>query len=360
MVDRGARNLMFVSRRGASSPRAAEITSALEQRGVRVSILQCDVADENKFNSELSNALTTTPPLRGVINSAMDLNDSIFTNMSHEKFAAGLRPKVQGSWNLHQATQGMPLDFFVMLSSSAAFFGSIAQGNYAAGCTYQVALAAHRRSLGLPAVSIDVGKVVEVGHVVEESAGTSMRNLTQLGVTEIREAELLCLIEMAMRPSESDIKTAIPNGHLLTGIHSSNDPSKGVDLPFWNRDPVFSHMDFVRPYLRKVKKTEAEAGTSQKPLPEALRSASSVEEAEALLLEGILKKLARALMMPIEDLDPKKDIATYGVDSLVAVDLRNWLTRDAGVNMPVFEILRPVPLSTLAKHAVAKSALVNL
>lgn len=360
MVKHGAKNLIFVSRRGASSPKALQLVSELEALAVRVSVLQCDAADEEKLTQLLHEALTTMPPLRGVLNSAMDLRDQIFANMSHDMFIAGLRPKVHGSWALHKATLNKPLDFFIMLSSAGAFFGSIAQANYVAACTYQVALAAHRRTLGLPAVSIDVSKIVEVGHVAEDETGTSNRNVTQLGMVEVRPEELHCLLEMAMRPTDSDINNDIPNGHLLTGVHSTNDAENGEELPFWSRDPVFSHMDFVRPHLRKSNKGEDGSSATRRPIRESLATATSLEEAESNLLDGLLRKLARGLMMVVEDLDPKKEMGHYGVDSLVAVDLRNWLARDAGVDMPVFEILRPIPLTTLVKQMVAKSTLVKL
>ncbi|KFH41335.1 Lovastatin nonaketide synthase-like protein [Hapsidospora chrysogenum ATCC 11550] len=367
MVGHGARNLIIVSRRGASSPKAAKTLSELEALDAHVTLLQCDAADEERLTQLLRDALTGMPPLRGVINSAMDLRDQVFTNMSHEMFVAGLRPKVQGSWALHKATLDQPLDFFIMLSSAGGFFGSIAQANYVAACTYQVALAAHRRALGLPAVSIDVSKIVEVGHVAEDETGISNRNVTQLGMVEVLPEELYCVLEMAMRSSarDQDMSTDgdkdMPNGHLLTGVHSTNDPDRGEELPFWGRDPVFSHMDFVRPHLRRSK-TGAGAGssTTQRSLPESLAAAGSPEEAESHLLDGLVRKLARSLMMAVEDVDPAREMGHYGVDSLVAVDLRNWLARDAGVDMPVFEILRPVPLKVLVKKAVVQSTLVKL
>lgn len=360
MVDWGAKSLIFVSRRGATSPKAKELVSELQDAGILVTVLQCDAADEENFTQTLHQACEGLPPVRGVINCAMDLRDQVFHNMSHDQLMGGLRPKVQGSWSLHRATLNQPLDFFIMLSSAAAFFGSIAQANYVAGCTYQVSLAAHRRSLGLPGVSLDVSRIVEVGYVAEDESGASQRNLTQLGMVETLPTELRCLIEMAMRPTDADTRNDIPNGHLLTGVHSTNDVEKGVELPFWSRDPVFSHMDFVRSHLRKTKKGNDESSASQRPLKESLITAASLEEAESLLLDGLLRKLARGLMMAVEDLNPSKEMAHYGVDSLVAVELRNWLARDAGVDMPVFEILRPAPLSSLVKVAVAQSSLVKI
>ncbi|RYP39906.1 hypothetical protein DL767_002025 [Monosporascus sp. MG133] len=360
MVKNGARNLIYVSRRGLSSPKAAELIKELESAGARTKVLQCDVADEEKLRECLSEALTTMPPVRGVINGAMDLKDSVFTNMPFDSFKGGLRPKVQGSWSLHQATLQQPLDFFVMLTSGAAFFGSVGQANYVAACTYQTALAAHRRSLGLPAAAYDVGKVVDMGYVVEDETGASGRNLNHLGMPDVHEAELLAILEKCMLlPPGSDGNGDMPNGYVVTGIHSTNDPSQGVEWPFWSRDPVFSHMDFVRPHLRKAKDEGDGSAAAKKPLPELLGEAPSLRDAETHVLEALVRKLARALMMSLEDLDAKRPMSSYGVDSLIAVELRNWLSRDAGVELPVFEILQPPSLNALAKQVAAKSPLVK-
>ncbi|RYP90975.1 hypothetical protein DL770_002891 [Monosporascus sp. CRB-9-2] len=304
MVKDGARNLFYVSRRGLSSPKAAKFISELESAGARTKVLQCDVADEEKLKECLSEALTKMPPVRGVINGAMDLKDSVFTNMPFDSFKGGLRPKVQGSWSLHQATLQQPLDFFVMLTSGAAFFGSVGQANYVAASAY------------------DVGKVVDMGYVVEDETGASGRNLNHLGMPDVHEAELLAILEKCMLlPPWSNGNGDVPNGYVVTGIHSTNDPSQGVEWPFWSRDPVFSHMDFVRPHLRKAKNEGDASAAAKKPLPELLGEAPSLRDAETHVLEALLRKLARALMMSLEDLDAKRPMSSYGVDSLIAVEL---------------------------------------
>jgi len=364
MVRKGARNLIYVSRRGASSPEAAALILELETSGVRTRVIQCDIADEERLSKLLSSALNTMPPLRGVIQGAMLLQDQVFSNMSHDALTGSIRPKVQGSWSLHKATLQQPLDFFLLLSSCAAFWGNAGQSNYAAGCTYEVALAAHRRSLGLPATAIDVGKVAGIGVVAENAGSTSERNLVKLGLLDVNEDELLLMYEMAMLAPVGERAAYMPNGHLLTGVSSTNDPAKGVDLPFWSRDPVFSHMDFVRPHLRKVKDgadgVDAAGLQKQLPLPELLSSASSLNDADTYVLETLLRKLARALLMSPDEIDAQKPTAAYGVDSLVAVELRNWISREAKVDLPVFEILQASSLAALANKVAAKSPLVKV
>jgi acyl carrier protein len=364
MVQKGARNLIFVSRHGASSAEATALIHELEASGVRTKVLECDITDESRLSDSLSLALEDLPPLHGVIQGAMVLQDQVFSNMSYDAFMSCLRPKVKGSWSLHQATLQQPLDFFLLLSSCASFWGNAGQSNYAAGCTYQVALAAHRRSLGLPATAIDIGKVASVGFVAENAGTTSERNLVKLGLLDISEDELLLMLETAMLPPSDDRASHMPNGHLLTGVSSSNDPAKGMELPFWSRDPVFSHLDFVRPHLRRGKGeaegTNAAAAQKQLPLPDLLSSANTARDADKFVLDALLQKLARALLMALEDMDAQKPTAEYGVDSLIAVELRNWFSREAKVEVPVFEILQAASLAALASMVAAKSPLVKV
>jgi NAD(P)-dependent dehydrogenase (short-subunit alcohol dehydrogenase family) len=156
MVDSGAKHLAFLSRSGPGSAAAQSISEDFGPRGVIVEFYSCDVADAESvsrvFATIAKNALW--PPIRGIIQSAAVLRDSIFENMAHAQWMEALKPKVQGTWNLHQASLPEPcakegLDFFVMLASISGSVGNRGQANYAAGNSYQDALAKYRRSLGL-------------------------------------------------------------------------------------------------------------------------------------------------------------------------------------------------------------------
>ena len=112
------------------------------------------------------------PPLQGVIHAAGLLDDGILLHQNWGRFERVFAPKVQGAWQLHTLTCHLPLDFFVMFSSTASLMGSPGQGNYAAANSFMDVLAHHRRSLGLPATSINWGGWAEIGlaarHRVDE------------------------------------------------------------------------------------------------------------------------------------------------------------------------------------------------
>lgn len=359
MVTNGARNIVYLSRSGISSPEAAELIEELNCQSVCTKVVQCDITDSTQLSASLADVTKTMPPIKGVIQGAMVLKDQIFSNMSHSSFMDCVRPKVQGSWALHNATLHEDLDFFLLLSSCASFWGNAGQANYAAGCNYQVSLAAHRQSLGLPATAIDIGKVSNVGFVAENAGTTSERNLVKLGLVDISERELLAMIEAAiLKPKDgTDVSPIysqdIPRGHLLTGCHSTNE----TDLPFWSRDPVFGHMDFVRPHL-KTKTSDTQSET-MKPLSELLAGAA-VDVAEKHILQALMHKLSRALLMSMDDMNPTKPTSSFGIDSLVAVELRNWISREVKVDVPVFEILQAPSLQVLAGRMAQKTPLLTM
>jgi short-subunit dehydrogenase len=356
MVSNGARNLIYASRSGTSSPEAMKFVNGLTAAGVRVQVLSCDIADEPKLSASLSLALKTMPPIRGVIQGAMVLKDQIFSNMSFETFMNTIRPKVHGSWSLHKATLNQPLDFFVFLSSASGFLGNAGQSNYVAACTYQVALTAHRLAQGLPATAIDIGKVASVGFVAENAGTMSEQNLVRMGFLDIREEELHTMVELAMMPRSQ----GVANGYMITGAHTTVDAgSTDQELPFWSRNPVFSHLENLRPHLARSARSNAAEGSSQESLSSLLGAATSLSGAISSVLDALLRKLSRSLMMALEDIDAGRSSSAYGIDSLIAVDIRNWIFREAKADVPVFEILQAVTLTALAQTVAEKSALLS-
>ncbi|KAH3934665.1 hypothetical protein HBI56_102280 [Parastagonospora nodorum] len=142
MMKHGARNFAFLSRSGKDTQQAAILVEDLE---THVQVFRGDAA----IKGDVENAVRSVPvdrPIRGVVNAAMVLKDSLSHNMTFENWTTSIRPKVLGSKHLHEATSGLDLDFFIMTSSVSGILGTPAQTNYAAGNSYMDALARLRRS----------------------------------------------------------------------------------------------------------------------------------------------------------------------------------------------------------------------
>lgn len=354
MAARGAKNLVFASRSGASRPEVQQLIDELALAGTRVEVLPVDITDGPALESALSGITGSFPPIRGVIQAAMVLEDAIFDNMSLDSFNAGIRPKVHGTWNLHQSTLNLPLDFFIIMASSVGVLGNSGQANYSAGNAYEDALAQYRRSQGLPAISVDLGMILSVGAVAEDQTGMIRRNLERKGFVGIEEDEFLAILEIAIRESSS----SSAESQMITGIQTQStlpdDDGVPADEPFWKSSPVFSHLPKLG--ARSVAHSNNTGVQSTQSL---LKAALSLSDAVTVIINAMTIKLSRSLMMDIAELDPTRPTSAFGIDSLVAVELRNWFQKDMKADIAVFEILQANSLQTLAFRVAEKSSLME-
>ncbi|MEM6446994.1 MAG: SDR family NAD(P)-dependent oxidoreductase, partial [Cyanobacteria bacterium P01_D01_bin.123] len=155
LTQQGARHLVLTSRRGLTETTKTAIASLSERTELKV--IAADVARPEDVEQLLAEIDASMPPLKGIIHAAGVLDDGVLQQQDWARFEKVMAPKVAGTWNLHQATQALPLDFFVCFSSIASLLGAPGQGNYAAANAFMDALAEHRRALGLPGLSINWG-----------------------------------------------------------------------------------------------------------------------------------------------------------------------------------------------------------
>ncbi|KIW56108.1 hypothetical protein PV05_04791 [Exophiala xenobiotica] len=343
MADHGAKNLIVLSRSGIQRPDAKEVYDALGVRGVAVKDVKCDITDPSAVAAAVEEYQKTMPPVKGVIMGAVKLEDSVFDNMTYANWKNCLDPKVKGTWNLHEA---MPkdMDFFVCLSSIGGSVGNRGQGNHAAESTYQDALMEHRRNLGMAGCSIDIGTILGVGWIAENIEAAAMAYLRSIQYLGMRFDELLLLIQAAITGYTMEghkTPTVLAAGLGTGGLVLQHD----VDPPFWFDDAKFRH-------LRMVGTHSNDAGGDQDggsvPVSAQLKAATSLNEAGELVTMAITNRLAKQLLMSPDDLDSMKPISRLGVDSLIAVELRNWIFREVGADVGMFEILSEEPMCNLA------------
>ena len=190
MVDRGAGNLVLSGRREVPSPEAKEMISELKSRGANVVVMRADITDADDVRSVLRSIDEQLPRLRGVIHTAMVLEDRLLVDLDRDTLQRVLRPKVLGGWNLHRETLDRSLEHFIMFSSLSSVFGHAGQANYSAANALLDGLAHHRSSQGLPATVMNWGHLGEVGYLAERQ---------QLGERLERQGVLSFTVEQATK-----------------------------------------------------------------------------------------------------------------------------------------------------------------
>ncbi|MEM9537281.1 MAG: SDR family NAD(P)-dependent oxidoreductase [Cyanobacteria bacterium P01_E01_bin.45] len=296
MVERGARSLVLVGRSEASTmvqPRLEELQAA----GATVVTAQADVAQRDRLESVFRTIEATLPPLKGIIHAAGLLDDGVLSHLSWEQFERVLAPKAMGAWNLHQLSEGLSLDHFVLFSSAASLFGSPAQSNHAAANAFLDSLAHYRRSLGLPGIAINWGIWSDIGAAAKRKA-----------------AERGSFAGLGSISSEAGLEA-------LTQALARNQPQVGIVPIDW------SHMgdreiDSV-PFLNRFQgETSRQQNSDQSEFLQQLE-ATPASERHALLSRFIRHQIAAVLGFgSADEFESRQGLMDLGLDSLTSLELK--------------------------------------
>jgi KR domain/Phosphopantetheine attachment site len=357
MASRGARYLVLLNRSGAAKPEAQELVTELQALGVTVFAPPCDVSDRQALQQVLLDCQKFMPPIKGCIQGSMVLRDAIFANMSLEDYSIVVRTKISASRNLADLLP-LSLDFFILLSSLSGIVGLRGQANYNVGNSYQDALARHLRLQGSNAVSIDLGMMLQVGYAAEHEA-TVGKNLKSQGYNGIKETEFLDLLDVICNPDPT-VRAAInepATTQIAIGFELPDSlQAKGADIPAWMDEPLFKHLKQLG--LSDSSASGASGGDQVVRYSKLLAEATSVVEAGDIVTTAIMEKLAKALGLSEQDIDPSRPLHSYGVDSLVSVELRTWFLKEIAAEVTVFEIMGKGSVKDLGLLVAGKSSYV--
>jgi zearalenone synthase (highly reducing iterative type I polyketide synthase) len=348
LVHLGARKLCFFSRSGARSTAAKDLVHDLETQDVEVKALLCDITSETAVAAAVAECSQELGPIRGVFQCAMVLRDSLFAKMTHQQWLEATQPKIQGSWNLHKHLPNV--DFFITLSSCVATFGNRGQSNYSAGGSYEDALAYYRRSLGLPATTVDLGIMREIGVLAETGMTDNLKDWDK--PYGIGEAEFHALMEVAM---EADIKGTRP-AQIITGLATGGSAFlAGIDPPYYLDNALFRRMALTG--LREAQGDSASNDASG-PIHARLAQVESLDDAAGIVTEALVKQIARMLQMPADEIDTTRFLHNYGIDSLLAIEVVNWALKEAKSTVNVIDVLSSIPITALSRRVATKSVVV--
>jgi acyl transferase domain-containing protein/NADPH:quinone reductase-like Zn-dependent oxidoreductase len=374
-IAHGARNLILLSRHAADSPHTHALQAELSHQtggAATIAARNCDASNLDDLSAALADCTQTggMPPVRGVVHGGMVLDDSILERMGAGQWRAALRPKVDATKNILALFPGGVgadndgLDFLILLSSAVGVLGSASQANYAAGGSFQDAVARRRAAAGLPCVTIDLGMVDGVGYVADSDASVAAR-LVNAGHKPLSEADMLKLIDYAVRrPVRGGGDGSVSTAQVVVGLAGSvlktSKNKSGDGGPRWARERRFAALRDDDDDDARDSAAARKGGSGLGGLRERLAGARSADEAAGLVEGAIVGKLADMFVIPEQDIDATRPLAKHGVDSLVAVELRNWIVPMMQCEMSIFELLRASSLRELAKKIAKKSKLVSL
>jgi acyl carrier protein len=274
----------------------------------------------------------------------------MFDKMTHDEWTTCLAPKVQGTWNLHNATEGLNLDFFILVGSVSGVCGTPGQANYAAANSFLGSFTTYRRNLGLPAGIVDLGAIEDVGMLAKNPE--LIQKAQSFSLCFPTEQQLIDGLKLALSqcaspaPTESNQSTSC-----IIGLSNTKPLSNPNTRPLWVRqdsrfslytnlesqssEPVQGQSNELRSLLRRVEHN-----------PSLLNDPTS----EAIVRREIGSQVTQR-MVQAQDMD-EDEIAAIAIDSLMAIEIRGWARRNLGLEITLVQIAKAKTVGGLTKAAI--------
>lgn len=344
MVTRGATHIAFLSRSGRNADNEGFLAE-LEASGCSTQVFQGSVEDAETVKTVI---MQLNKPLAGVLHLAMKLKDAWVRELTYEDWQEVQGPRVLGAWNVHNALleTKTDVDFFVMYGSFSGLVGNWGQANYSASNTFMDAFAQYRRNLGLPATTIDIGVVEEVGYVSESPR--VLEYFKAVDALLLTEQSVLDAVELAIRRSNTPVKEgsgSLSEGYVNPasfglGLRSYKSMHDASNRLIWKQDRRFC-------IARNMEKLDAAAQSS--PTSGGIASFMNRVEADPSVLDDSStveflaletgRVLFSFLLRPEEEIVLDQTLGAIGVDSLVSIEIRNWCRQRLRLEMSVLEIM---------------------
>ncbi|MFJ9112414.1 thioester reductase domain-containing protein, partial [Streptomyces sp. NPDC102283] len=343
VTEHGVKRLLLTSRRGPAAPGADRLVAGLEELGARVTVAACDTADREALAALLA-GIPAEHPLTGVVHTAGVLDDGLISAQSAEQLGRVLRPKADAAWHLHDLTQDLRLDAFVLFSSVAGVIGGPGQSNYAAANAFLDALAHHRATRGLAATSLAWGLWEQDGGMSGHLEEADLRRIARSGFRPLTRAGGPALMDAALALGHPElVVTPMDLGMLRDNAAEAPRVLAGL---------------LTGPVRRIAQNTASgTSGTLGKQL------AGLDEQAQHALLLALVRSAAAAVLGHTDTtgdaITAEQLFSSLGFDSLTSVELRNRLGRATGSRLPAtltFDHPTPTALAGYLREAVVDGA----
>ncbi|MCK5807586.1 SDR family NAD(P)-dependent oxidoreductase [bacterium] len=332
----GATRLSLLSRSGAKSAEAKEAIAEMESRGTEVVVEAVDVADSEKMHAVIVRANSKKAPLKGVFHGAMVLEDGFLVNLDRDIFKKVLTPKIMGAWNIHTATQelGIALDFFVNFSSISSLVGNNGQANYVAGNAWLDSFAWYRKSLNLPAQTINWGVLSETGVVSRDDDLEDI--LAASGIYGLSTDTVLNALDLILSHQEES-QVGLFDINWATWLQANTRAAQG------SRFAILAEQNSGGDELN-----EELAALTEELL------AVDPEERLTLVAEKLRGVFARVLKFQADKIDMNESISNLGVDSLMTLELSSTIQAEFGLSITSMELLNGPTIMQMADQQLPK------
>nr|WP_180206773.1 type I polyketide synthase [Pseudomonas sp. SbOxS1]NYU07046.1 SDR family NAD(P)-dependent oxidoreductase [Pseudomonas sp. SbOxS1] len=328
LVDKGARHLALLGRRGAATEEALPALAAWREQGIEVQALACDITDIAQLRSVLASIETSKAPLRGVVHAATVFEDGLIRNLTQAQLQRVLEPKAKGAQYLHELTAHLALDFFVLFSSATTLFGNPGQANYVAANHWLEALARHRLLQGLPATAVLWGAIDDAGFLARNQDVKEALQ-SRMGGAALQSQAALDTLERLLLQQRSGLGVLELDWKALSRFL----PAAG--------SPKFSE-------LARLHSGEQEEESNVDDIQRLLLEMDDQELTE-LFAEMLKQEISEILRMPTSKLDSSRPLQELGLDSLMSVELVVAVEERFGIRLPVMELSET---SSIAKLTV--------
>ncbi|KAI9644356.1 hypothetical protein NHQ30_007713 [Ciborinia camelliae] len=346
MVSRGAKNLILLSRSGPRTDAAYELLEELLGQGIRVETPACDITKTYLVHTIIGSLSAMMPPIKGCIQASLIANDGLFRDMEYDSWKSTVDCKTIGSWNLHSVLPSQ-MDFFILLASASGLGGLRGQANYNAANTYEDALARYRVSKGEKAISLDLGAMIDDG-ILAENTKLLDRVLTYGALEPITREKYFTLLDYYCNPLLPLLSPTQSQAAIGLGAGGGN----GLESIDYSRSPLLYPLA-----LQNTRQAAPTNGRNQGENREMIAASTSLDEAGEIVIQAIINKLAKSLsiMQDRTSIDTNKPLQMYGVDSLLAIELKNWIVKEFVAEIAVFETQGVSTLETLSRLVAGRS-----
>ncbi|KAM7215919.1 lovastatin nonaketide synthase [Rhypophila decipiens] len=351
MVSSGARNIVIASR---NPPLNAKWVRSLNKRGANICVVQMDVSDRNQVRQTAMMIRDTMPALGGVANATLVLQDSLFANTTAASVERQLAPKVDGTRHLDDEFAQDNPDFFIAFSSLGSETGNPGQSIYHAANMFMASLVANRRERGLAASVIHIGMILDVGYITKADGKDLERRLKAEFYEGLSETDFHNLFVQAIVSGKPDCL----NAELIMGLKKFvQDTNPEAPRPRWYGNPRFSHMISSTPSSSAPGDEQNQhvmSKSSVEVLRTRFRQAGNPTEIAVAFQELFSRRLESLTKVPMGSVDTKAPLFELGLDSLLAVEIRSWLLKETGVEIPVLSIFRQESVSSVTSRVVTE------